>query len=231
MFSPTKSSIKEANDHLQALYQRIAELENTVKEQASALMHRDETSQANIREAVRKKGLEIAELHKSMAASEARVQKLLGQNREKDAHIEQLEAKVHFLEDACDSLPALESCVWTLKQAHDLILSTGGVRSRHASAAAASGARSRSASGPASPNCVSSGPGGVLHNNVGMRMDVSTGVTGESGHTGGPTMYSDSGPGRRPAGGPFVNSYNVAVNRSFSISDVEDDEESQSTTV
>lgn len=207
MFSPNKSSIREANDHLHALYQRISELENTVKEQASALMHRDELNQANVKEAVRKKDLEISELHKTMAASEAKVQKLVTQNKEKDAQIERLKAKTQLLEDACDNLPALESCLWTLKQAHDLIVSTGSVRSRHGSL------RSRSASGPLSPTSASHGG---LQNDKGMEVSAS----GDSG-----SSSTFTGNGRGPSGS-FVNSYSVAGNRSFSISDVEDDGES-----
>ncbi|XP_054764428.2 uncharacterized protein LOC129271095 [Lytechinus pictus] len=207
MFSPNKSSIREANDHLQALYQRISELENTVKEQASAIMHRDEINQANVKEAVRIKDLEISELHRTVAASEARIQKLVTQNKEKDAEIERLKSKTQLLEDACDNLPALESCLWSLKQANDLIISTGSVRSRHGSA------RSRSASGPLNPtSALSTG----LHNDKGMEVSAS----GDSG-----SSSTFTGNGRGP-GGTFVNSYSVAGNRSFSISDVDDDGES-----
>lgn len=108
MFSPTKSSIKEANDHLQALYKRVSDLETTVKEQAESLMKRDEEAQQNIEEVARNSGREISELRKSLEASESHVQSLLASCREKDTLISHLQYKCKLLDDACQTLPALD---------------------------------------------------------------------------------------------------------------------------
>ncbi len=124
MFSPAKSSIKEANDHLQALYKRVSELESTVKEQAESLMKRDEEAQRNLQELSRNKDREITELRKSLEASEAHVQGLLSNSRDKDTVISHLQYKCKLLEDATQSLPALDQLMRVLTEAQRF--STGG---------------------------------------------------------------------------------------------------------
>ena len=117
MFSPTKSSIKEANEHLQALYQRVSELETTVKEQAESLMKRDEDAQRSIDDLTRAKDREINELRKSLEASEGHVQSLLGSCREKDTLISHLQYKCKLLDDATRCIPTLDQLMKVLLEA------------------------------------------------------------------------------------------------------------------
>ncbi|GIY59749.1 uncharacterized protein CEXT_351101 [Caerostris extrusa] len=48
--SPNRTSIKEANDHLQLLHERVMELESTTQEQSEALKKKEELLQATIRD-------------------------------------------------------------------------------------------------------------------------------------------------------------------------------------
>ncbi|XP_033636284.1 vimentin-type intermediate filament-associated coiled-coil protein-like [Asterias rubens] len=121
-----KSNIKEANEHLQKLYQRVQDLESTVQEQAEAMMRRDEEAESTLRELGRSKDREIAELRRSLESSEMHVQHLLGSCREKDSQISFLKQRSKILDDVCQELPSLEILVDTLRR-------TPSSRSRHAS--------------------------------------------------------------------------------------------------
>ena len=121
-----KSNIKEANEHLQKLYQRVQDLESTVQEQAEAMIRRDEEAVSALRELGRAKDREIAELRKSLESSEVHVQQLMGAFRDKDAQISRLKQRSKILDDVCQELPSLEIIVDTLRK-------TPSSQSRHAS--------------------------------------------------------------------------------------------------
>ncbi|XP_038048372.1 vimentin-type intermediate filament-associated coiled-coil protein-like [Patiria miniata] len=125
-----KSNIKEANEHLQKLYQRVQDLESTVQEQAEAMIRKDEEAGEALRELGRSKDREIAELRKSLEASEVHVQHLMGSCRDKDAQILQLKQRSRILEEVCQELPSLEIVVGALRKTP---LSPGMPGSRHAS--------------------------------------------------------------------------------------------------
>ncbi|XP_077981316.1 vimentin-type intermediate filament-associated coiled-coil protein-like [Glandiceps talaboti] len=107
-FSPSRSSIREANDHLQALYKRVDDLEQTVKEQAESMIKKDEQMQTALKEVSQHKDKEITELRKTLESSEAQLQRLLATTREKDAQIAHLLSKCQLLDDICITKPALE---------------------------------------------------------------------------------------------------------------------------
>ncbi|XP_022087271.1 vimentin-type intermediate filament-associated coiled-coil protein-like [Acanthaster planci] len=122
-----RSNIKEANEHLQKLYQRVQDLESTVQEQAEAMIRKDEEAEKALRELGRSKDREIAELRKSLESSEVHVQQLMASCRDKDAQILTLKQRSRILEEVCQELPSLEIVVGALRKTVPLL------RSRHAS--------------------------------------------------------------------------------------------------
>ncbi|XP_019645733.1 PREDICTED: vimentin-type intermediate filament-associated coiled-coil protein-like [Branchiostoma belcheri] len=120
MFSPTRTSIKEANEHLQQLYGRVAELEKTVQEQAESLIKKDEQMQTRLKEVTQEKDSEIAELRRSLEASEAHVQKLVASLKERDATMHHLQHKCQLLEDISQYKPMLEGLLARVVEAEQL---------------------------------------------------------------------------------------------------------------
>lgn len=114
--SPTRSMIKEANDHLQLLHQRVGELEKTVQEQAEALIKKDELMQTKLRDLSDMKEAKIRELTRTVENYEQRIKKLEQQCREKDAHLELLTQKCGFAEELSAYTPILDRLVTTLKK-------------------------------------------------------------------------------------------------------------------
>ncbi|XP_070564478.1 vimentin-type intermediate filament-associated coiled-coil protein-like [Ptychodera flava] len=118
-FSPSRSSIREANDHLQALYKRVSDLEQTVKDQAESMIKKDEQMQTALKQVSLQKDKEITELRRTLESSEAHVQRLLASQREKDAQIANLQHKCQLLEDICQSKPMLENLLATIEKAEN----------------------------------------------------------------------------------------------------------------
>lgn len=114
--SPTRSSIKEANDHLQLLHQRVVELETTVQNQAEALMKKDEIMQAKLRELAEIKDLEIDELTKRLEYSEEKLKKLEHLLRDKDQVIEQLSNRCVSAEEVSAYTPAIEKLLAAMRK-------------------------------------------------------------------------------------------------------------------
>ncbi|KAJ7308417.1 hypothetical protein JRQ81_008962 [Phrynocephalus forsythii] len=113
---PTAVQIREANAHLAALHERVAELERrlaaaerTVRGQAESLIRKD----AEMRQAVlglrEGKDREIAALEERLQSSEANTQKLLSVIQEKDSVIGQLRHRSRLLTKICRSRPVLDN--------------------------------------------------------------------------------------------------------------------------
>lgn len=118
--SPARSTITEANRHLQAMHTRIQDLESTVKDQAEALMRKDESSQIQLAELASRNELEITKLQQALQMSEQKVQNLMLLNKNKDTRIAQLLEKCEILDNLMQSKPALEGIVHLLSQAQSL---------------------------------------------------------------------------------------------------------------
>lgn len=114
--SPTRTMIKEANDHLQLLHQRVAELEGTVQEQAEALIKKDEQLQMRLREQADIKDAHIRDLSRSVEAYEQRVRRLEQQCREKESQLESMAHKFTVMEELAAYTPLLERLVTSLKK-------------------------------------------------------------------------------------------------------------------
>lgn len=114
--SPTRSMIKEANDHLQLLHQKVMELEKTVQEQAEALIKKDEYMQTKLRELMEMKDAHILEHKRTLESYEQRMQKLEQQCRDKDAQLEAMTQKCISVDELDTFVPALEKLLASLKK-------------------------------------------------------------------------------------------------------------------
>ncbi|CAN7978813.1 hypothetical protein HPB47_001926 [Ixodes persulcatus] len=114
--SPTRSSIKEANDHLQLLHVKVAELERTVQEQAEALIKKDEAMQARIRDVGDAKDCRIAELEAQLAAAEERLHKHEDLLRERDMQLELLSHRYALVDEVAAYTPVVEKLLAAMKR-------------------------------------------------------------------------------------------------------------------
>ncbi|CAN8004449.1 unnamed protein product [Ixodes hexagonus] len=114
--SPTRSSIKEANDHLQLLHVKVAELERTVQEQAEALIKKDEAMQARIRDVGDAKDGRIAELEAQLAAAEDRLRKHEDLLRERDMQLELLSHRYALVDEVAAYTPVVEKLLASMRR-------------------------------------------------------------------------------------------------------------------
>ncbi|KAE8631886.1 hypothetical protein XENTR_v10001347 [Xenopus tropicalis] len=113
----TPVQIKEANAHLAALHNRVAELESTVREQAESLIRKDEQYRAAVREIADSKDREIFELQKRLVQSEETAQRLIASMKEKDIELDRLRHHSHLLAQMCHSRPVLDALVSLMVEA------------------------------------------------------------------------------------------------------------------
>lgn len=114
--SPTRTSIKEANDHLQLLYQKVIELEKTVKDQAEALMRKDEYMQTKLRELAEAKDFEIEELQKKTQLQSQKLKKMEETLKEKESQIETLNERISLVDEVSSYIPIVERLLSSLKK-------------------------------------------------------------------------------------------------------------------
>lgn len=114
--SPTRSSIKEANDHLQLLHVKVAELERTVQEQAEALIKKDEAMQARIRDVGDAKDGRIAELEAQLAAAQDSLHKHEECLRERDMQLELLSHRYALVDEVAAYTPVVEKLLAAMKR-------------------------------------------------------------------------------------------------------------------
>lgn len=114
--SPTRSSIKEANDHLQLLHVKVSELERTVQEQAEALIKKDEAMQVRIRDVGDAKDGRIAELEALLASAEQRLKKHEELLRERDMQLELLSHRYALVDEVAAYTPAVEKLLAAMKR-------------------------------------------------------------------------------------------------------------------
>ncbi|XP_064477322.1 uncharacterized protein LOC135391143 [Ornithodoros turicata] len=128
--SPTRSSIKEANDHLQLLHVKVVELERTVQEQAEALIKKDETMQARIRDVGDAKDARIAELESQLAAAEERVKKYDEMIRDRDMQIELLTHRYSLVDEVAAYTPVVEKLLTAMRRLPTKTARNSGTGSR-----------------------------------------------------------------------------------------------------
>lgn len=114
--SPTRSSIKEANDHLQLLHVKVAELERTVQEQAEALIKKDEAMQTRIRDVGDAKDARIAELEAQLAVAEDRLRKHEELLRERDMQLELLSHRYALVDEVAAYTPVVEKLLAAMRR-------------------------------------------------------------------------------------------------------------------
>lgn len=108
-----RTSIDEANKHLNLLHKRVADLEKTVKEQHEALIAKDEFLQNKVMEITAAKDEEIQGLRKELHESERTVTVLQKQLEEKNQELE----RVHYKFDNVKTLLAHKTNVRHLLKA------------------------------------------------------------------------------------------------------------------
>ncbi|XP_037528295.1 vimentin-type intermediate filament-associated coiled-coil protein-like [Rhipicephalus sanguineus] len=114
--SPTRSSIKEANDHLQLLHVKVAELERTVQEQAEALIKKDEAMQTRIRDVGDAKDARIAELEAQLTVAEERLRKQEEQLRDRDMQLELLSHRYALVDEVAAYTPVVEKLLAAMRR-------------------------------------------------------------------------------------------------------------------
>jgi uncharacterized coiled-coil protein SlyX len=110
-----RTSIEEANKHLQALYSRVSELESTVQEQQSALSAKDSFIQTKIKE-LSHQDLAIKDLRNKLEERDVEVSKnneiitiLQKELLAKNAQLDILKQKCKALSDLMDLIPDLKA--------------------------------------------------------------------------------------------------------------------------
>lgn len=165
--SPTRSSIKEANDHLQLLHVKVAELERTVQEQAEALIKKDEAMQTRIRDVGDAKDARIAELELQLAAAEERLRKHEELLRERDMQLELLSHRYALVDEVAAYTPVVEKLLAAMRRLPAKTPSRQAPRSRansrgNLTAVSASSVATRKSSTPGTPNHDGVGGNSVL---------------------------------------------------------------------
>lgn len=163
--SPTRSSIKEANDHLQLLHVKVAELERTVQEQAEALIKKDEAMQMRIRDVGDAKDARIAELEVQLATAEERLRKHEELLRERDMQLELLSHRYALVDEVAAYTPVVEKLLAAMRRLPAKTPSRQAPRSRansRGNLTAASSVATRKSSTPGTPNHDGVGGNSVL---------------------------------------------------------------------
>ncbi|CAL1293509.1 unnamed protein product [Larinioides sclopetarius] len=114
--SPNRTSIKEANDHLQLLHERVVELEATTQEQSETLKKKDELLQTTIRDITDLKDAEIHDLATVIDQLRDRIKKLEHLLREKDQQIELLNHRCNIAEEVASYTPTVEKLLSAMKK-------------------------------------------------------------------------------------------------------------------
>jgi chromosome segregation ATPase len=117
MDSLPKVHVKEANDHLQRMFARVIELEELTKQQAAAITSRDEelASLRHDRQTLEGKNREISELREKLASSQATVERLVADMKDRDAATVALKEKARLFDNILNCKPALERIVESLR--------------------------------------------------------------------------------------------------------------------
>lgn len=113
----SRISIREANDHLQLLHQRVGDLEDIIRSQGSALSGKDIEFRRQIQELKESKERQISELSMVIAKLEGKNQQLVSEIQEKCGHLNGCQQKLIMLDQILTtSLPPLEQLIADLKQ-------------------------------------------------------------------------------------------------------------------
>jgi len=115
-----KVNIKEANEHLQQLHQKVGELENQVEMKSLRI---EELQEANklLADTVQQKNEEISQLTEKLHDSEQQVQRLLSSALERDETATKLEQKARLFYEAVEHRPSLARLLQVLDQVSESI--------------------------------------------------------------------------------------------------------------
>lgn len=114
--SPNRTSIKEANDHLQLLHERVMELESTTQQQTQALKEKDELLSTTVQDITELKDAEIQNLTTVIDQLRDRIKKLEHLLRDKDQQIEVLNHRCSLAEDVASLTPSVEKLLNAMKK-------------------------------------------------------------------------------------------------------------------
>lgn len=113
----SRIAIREANDHLQILNQRVGDLEDIIRSQGSALSGKDIEFRRQIQDLKECKERQISELSMVIAKLEGKNQELASEIQEKADHLNGCQQKLLMLDQILTtSLPSLEQLICNLKQ-------------------------------------------------------------------------------------------------------------------
>ena len=117
MDSLPKVHVKEANDHLQRMFTRVIELEELTKQQEDTITSRDEelASLRRDHQTLEDKNREISDLREKLASSEATVERLVSDMKDRDAATVALKEKARLFDSILDCRATLERVVESLR--------------------------------------------------------------------------------------------------------------------
>lgn len=115
-----KLTIREANDHLQQLHQRVCELENQVEMKTLRIEELQEANQL-LASSVQQKNEELERLAGKLRDSEEQVQRLLSSAMERDETATKLEQKARLFYEAVEHRPSLARILQVLDQVSEAV--------------------------------------------------------------------------------------------------------------
>lgn len=114
--TPTRVSIKEANDHLQLLHSRVTELETIIRSQSDQAAEQEEIYRRQLKELKSAKEAQIDELTKTIVRLEEKLKDLECSIKQKNEKLEENQIRLTQVDQLTDFLPNLEKFILSLKQ-------------------------------------------------------------------------------------------------------------------
>lgn len=114
--TPTRVSIKEANDHLQLLHSRVNELEDIIRQQNGQSAEQEETFRRQLKELKSAKEAQIDELTKTIVRLEEKIKDLESSVKFKNERLEENQIRLTQMDQISDFLPGLENLISILKR-------------------------------------------------------------------------------------------------------------------
>src|SRR5258708_5537906 len=107
--TPTRVSIKEANEHLQLLHLKVTDLEDIIRSQGIALSEKDINYRRQLKDLKEAKEMQIEELTRTIVKMEEKNKDLEKEVKEKREKLEDCQQKLLLLDNVISSsLPSLE---------------------------------------------------------------------------------------------------------------------------
>ena len=131
--SPTKTTIQEANKHLQMVHARVSELERAMARQKSEFFQRDQERQIHFEELLKIKEAEIVRLKEQNMQSANVVSELKLKLKESNRLISDLHDKSRVFDEVIQCKPVLESMVRLLHVYESTQQRSESLTSKHSS--------------------------------------------------------------------------------------------------